>query len=125
MSCRDAVEKTVAELGRRDVLVNNAAEQHPKVSIEQITSRQLESTFRTNVFSMFYFAKAALPHLTQQETSCIINTTSVTAYRGSPGLLDYSVTKGAIVAFTRSPAGQCASKKSGSTPSLPGRSGRR
>ncbi|HEX8324895.1 MAG TPA: SDR family oxidoreductase [Tepidisphaeraceae bacterium] len=111
LSCRDAVEKTVEAFGRLDILVNNAAEQHPKVSIEQITSRQLEATFRTNIFSMFYFAKAALPHLQKQEGASIINTTSVTAYRGSPGLLDYSSTKGAIVSFTRSLAKQLAEKK--------------
>lgn len=98
--CRESVEKTVAELGRLDILVNNAAEQHPQESIEDITNEQLERTFRTNIFSYFYMVRAALPHL--KEGSAIINTTSVTAYRGSPKLLDYSSTKGAIVAFTRS-----------------------
>src|SRR5205814_8470514 len=81
-------------------LINNAAEQHPKPSIEEITSEQLEKTFRTNIFGYFYMVKAALKHLKQGST--IINTTSVTAYRGSGGLLDYASTKGAIVAFTRS-----------------------
>src|SRR6185295_8141596 len=77
-----------------------AAEQHPQESIEQITAEQLERTFRTNIFSQFFLTKAALPHL--KPGSTIINTTSVTAYRGSEQLLDYASTKGAIVAFTRS-----------------------
>lgn len=98
--CHDAVEQTIQELGRLDILVNNAAEQHPQEGLEDISSQQLERTFRTNIFSYFYMAKAALKHL--KEGSAIINTTSVTAYRGSPKLLDYSSTKGAIVAFTRS-----------------------
>jgi NAD(P)-dependent dehydrogenase (short-subunit alcohol dehydrogenase family) len=80
--------------------VNNAAEQHPQESITDISKDQLERTFRTNIFAMFYLVKAAMPHL--KEGSAIINTTSVTAYKGSPKLLDYSSTKGAIVAFTRS-----------------------
>jgi NAD(P)-dependent dehydrogenase (short-subunit alcohol dehydrogenase family) len=85
---------------RLDILVNNAAVQYPQDSLEEISSRQLEKTFRTNIFSYFYMAKAALPHLAKG--SAIINTTSVTAYRGSPHLLDYASTKGAIVSFTRS-----------------------
>ena len=98
--CRQTVEQTVQEFGRVDILVNNAAEQHPQESIEQISAEQLERTFRTNIFSFFYLTKAALPHF--RKGSAIINTTSVTAYKGSPKLLDYSSTKGAIVAFTRS-----------------------
>lgn len=98
--CRRAVQRTVRELGRLDVLVNNAAEQHPCPSIEDITEQQLERTFRTNVFSFFFMTKAALPHL--KKGSAVVNTTSVTAYRGSAELLDYAATKGAIAAFTRS-----------------------
>ena len=97
--CRQAVARTVEDLGRLDCLVNNAAEQHPQEGIEGITAEQLERTFRTNIFAMFYLTKAALPHLS--EGSTIINTTSVTAYKGNPMLIDYSSTKGAIVAFTR------------------------
>ena len=98
--CRELVRRTVAEFGRLDVLVNNAAEQHPRESLEEIDAAQLERTFRTNIFSMFFLTKAALPHL--GEGSTVVNSTSVTAYKGSPQLLDYSSTKGAIVSFTRS-----------------------
>jgi NAD(P)-dependent dehydrogenase (short-subunit alcohol dehydrogenase family) len=98
--CRKAVEQTVKELAKLDILVNNAAEQHPQESIEQITEKQLERTFRTNIFSFFFMAKAAMKHL--KKGSAIINTSSVTAYKGSDHLLDYSSTKGAITTFTRS-----------------------
>jgi NAD(P)-dependent dehydrogenase (short-subunit alcohol dehydrogenase family) len=98
--CKECVEKTVQELGKLSILVNNAAEQHPQESIEDITEKQLERTFRTNIFAQFFMTKAAIPHM--EEGSAIINTASVTAYKGSPQLLDYSATKGAIVAFTRS-----------------------
>jgi NAD(P)-dependent dehydrogenase (short-subunit alcohol dehydrogenase family) len=98
--CRDAVEQTVATFGRLDILINNAAEQHPRDDPIEITSEQLERTFRTNAFGCFQMVKAALPHL--ESGAAIINTTSVTAYRGSHHLIDYAATKGAIVAFTRS-----------------------
>lgn len=98
--CRHAVEETVRAFGRLDILVNNAAEQHPQPGLEKITPQQLERTFRTNVFGYFYMAQAALPHL--QPGASIIMTTSVTAYEGNAQLIDYSATKGAIVAFTRS-----------------------
>jgi NAD(P)-dependent dehydrogenase (short-subunit alcohol dehydrogenase family) len=98
--CRQAVQQTVKTFGQLDILVNNAAEQHPQESIEKISAKQLERTFRTNVFSYFFMTQAALPRL--REGSSIINTSSVTAYRGSPKLLDYSATKGAEIAFTRS-----------------------
>jgi NAD(P)-dependent dehydrogenase (short-subunit alcohol dehydrogenase family) len=100
--CREAVERTVGELGRLDVLVNNAAEQHVAESLEEITAEQLERTFRTNVFGMFFTTKAALRHL--PDGGAIVNTTSVTAYHGNGVLIDYSSTKGAIVAFTRAMA---------------------
>src|SRR5437588_4145898 len=98
--CQQAVQQTVQTLGKLNILVNNAAEQHPRPSIEEISAEQLERTFRTNIFSMFFMTKAALKHIPAE--GAIINTTSVTAYKGAPQLLDYSATKGAIVAFTRS-----------------------
>lgn len=98
--CRKAVEQTVKELGKLDILVNNAAEQHEQQDIKDISKEQLKQTFETNIFSMFYMTKAALEHM--EEGSCIINSTSVTSYRGSHHLMDYASTKGAITAFTRS-----------------------
>ena len=100
--CAEAVEKTVAELGKLDILVNNAAEQYMEdpETMEDIDSARLGSIFSVNIFSMFYFCKAAIPHL--KEGSTIINTTSINAYKGNAPLLSYSTTKGAILAFTRS-----------------------
>lgn len=98
--CETLVEQAHKAFGRLDILVNNAAEQHPQQNIEDITYDQLERTFRTNIFSYFFMTKAALKFFKPGAT--IINTTSVTAYRGSAHLLDYSSTKGAIVSFTRS-----------------------
>jgi NAD(P)-dependent dehydrogenase (short-subunit alcohol dehydrogenase family) len=98
--CRQLVEKTVKEFGRLDILVNNAAEQHETDDPLDIDTAQMERTFRTNVFSFFYLTKAALQHI--KEGGSIINTTSITAFKGHKTLLDYSATKGAIVAFTRS-----------------------
>jgi NAD(P)-dependent dehydrogenase (short-subunit alcohol dehydrogenase family) len=108
-TCVQAVEQCVSKLGGLDILVNNAAEQHPQSNIEDISEEQLVRTFRTNIFSFFFTVKAALKHL--GEGGVIINTTSVTNYKGSPELLDYSSTKGAITAFTRSLSGSLAEKK--------------
>ncbi|MEC5230953.1 SDR family oxidoreductase [Bacillus inaquosorum] len=106
--CEQAVQQTVDHFGKLDILVNNAAEQHPQDSILNISTEQLEKTFRTNIFSMFHMTKKALPHL--KEGSAIINTTSITAYEGDTMLIDYSSTKGAIVSFTRSMAMSLADK---------------
>ncbi|WP_251554358.1 SDR family oxidoreductase [Neobacillus muris] len=98
--CREVVQKTINEYGKLDILVNNAAEQHPQKSLLDISATQLERTFRTNIFSYFYMTKSALPHLKQGAS--VINTASITAYEGNKQLLDYSSTKGAVVSFTRS-----------------------
>ena len=98
--CERSVKQTVDELGQLDILVNNAGEQHYDEDIGNITEDQLKRTFQTNIFGMFFLTQAALPHL--GEGSAIVNCTSETTYKGSPGLLDYSSTKGAILGFTRS-----------------------
>lgn len=107
--CNQVIEQTVKEFGALDILVNNAAEQHVQKNLEDITDQQLQKTFQTNIFSMFYLTRAALPHL--KEDSTIINTSSVTAFAGHADLLDYSATKGAITAFTRSLSANLAGKK--------------
>ncbi|MEG7282380.1 SDR family oxidoreductase [Bacillus sp. 0909A] len=98
--CNEVVRQASQAFSSIDILVNNAAEQHVQPSIEKITSHQLIRTFQTNIFSMFYLTKAVLPHL--KKGSSIINTASITAYKGNKTLIDYSATKGAIVTFTRS-----------------------
>ena len=105
---RHVVDTTVQRFGSIDILVNNAGEQHPQDDIAKVSSAQLEKTFRTNFFAMFNLTREALPHM--QEGGSVINTTSVTAYRGSKHLVDYAATKGAIVAFTRSLALQLAER---------------
>lgn len=106
--CRQAVKQAVDELGGLDILVNNAAEQHEAKRLQDISDEQMERTFRTNIFSMFFVTKAALDHM--KEGASIINTTSITAFRGNETLMDYATTKGAGVAFTRSLAMNLADK---------------
>lgn len=98
--CKEAVRQVVGLFDRIDILVNNAAEQHLVEHLEDLEDAQIERTFRTNIFGQFFLTRAALPFI--ERGGSIINTTSVTAYQGSPALLDYAATKGAIVAFTRS-----------------------
>lgn len=107
--CKNAVEKTVKEYGQLNILVNNAGMQFPEKDVRNITEEQLNVTFRTNIFAYFYFAEAAVGYM--KAGDCIINTTSVTAYRSSPSLIDYSSTKGAITTFTRSLATNLTDKK--------------
>lgn len=107
--CHKAIEEVIGEYGKLNILVNNAAEQHPAKEIQELDTNLMRKTFETNIFSMFYLVQAADPHLKEGDT--IINTTSVTAVRGMPVLLDYSSTKGAILAFTRSLAGNLAERK--------------
>ena len=107
--CQQAVKRAVEAFGRLDILVNNAAEQHTCDDFAEIPVEQVERTFRTNILGYMWMAKAALPHL--KEGAAIVNTTSVTAYKGSPQLIDYASTKGAIVAFTRSLSQSLAERK--------------
>ncbi|WP_425389027.1 SDR family oxidoreductase [Domibacillus iocasae] len=107
-NCKKLVEKVVAEFGSLNVLVNNAGKQFPTKDFLAITPEQLQETFQTNIFSMFYLSQAALPHM--KKGDAIVNTSSVTAYRGAPELIDYSSTKGAITTFTRSLAANLAEK---------------
>lgn len=107
--CKKIIQQTIKQFGKVNVLVNNAAVQFPQKKLADITVHQLKKTFETNIYAQFFLTQAAEPHLT--EGASIINTTSVTAYRGSGHLLDYSATKGAIVSFTRSLSGYFASKK--------------
>lgn len=107
--CNQIVDQTVQEFGNLDIIVNNAAEQHLQKKLEDITDEQLQRTFKTNIFGMFYLTRAALPHL--KEDSAIINTSSVTAFKGNAELLDYSSTKGAVTAFTRSLSANLADRK--------------
>lgn len=108
-NCKLIVDQTLEKFQRIDIVVNNAAVQYEQLSIEDISASQLEKTFRTNIFAQFYLSKFAVPHL--KEGSSIINTASVTAYKGNPALMDYSSTKGAIIAFTRSLSQSLAEKK--------------
>ncbi|KRF13714.1 NAD(P)-dependent oxidoreductase [Paenibacillus sp. Soil787] len=98
--CKQVMEQTIMQFGKLDILVNNAAEQHVQDGLENISSEQMEKTFRTNFFSIFYLTKIALPHM--KPGSSIINAASLAAYEGNEQLIDYSATKGAIVSFTRS-----------------------
>jgi NAD(P)-dependent dehydrogenase (short-subunit alcohol dehydrogenase family) len=109
VNCRRAVVKVIKAFKQIDILVNNAAIHFECEKIEDITSKQLLQTFSTNIFSYFWVTQAAL--VAMPEGSCIINTSSVTAYRGSAGLIDYASTKGAIVAFTRSLAANLVKRK--------------
>ena len=107
--CKQVISQTAEELGGLNILVNNAAQQYPKEDLQQIDQEQLDKTFKTNIYPYFYLSQEALNHL--KEGDSIINTTSVTAYRGSEHLIDYSSTKGAIVSFTRSLGKNLAAKK--------------
>ena len=106
--CERVVSDTIQKFGRLDIVVNNAGEQHPQSSLEDISDEQWDRTFQTNIVAMFRLTKAALPHM--KKGACIINTTSVTAYKGNPLLIDYSSSKGAVVGFTRSSAIQLAER---------------
>ena len=107
--CEEAVNQTIKKFGKLNIVVNNAAMQFPEEEFEDIMTKNLHATFETNIYSFFYVTKAAMAHLQKGDT--IINTTSVTAYRGSGHLIDYASTKGAIVAFTRSLSNLLAKKE--------------
>jgi len=107
--CKKAVLKAYKAFKKIDIIVNNAAVHYPRENITKITQKQLEKTFKTNIFSYFYITKHCMKYL--EEGAAIINTASVTAYRGSERLIDYSATKGAIVSFTRSLASSLVTKK--------------
>ncbi|MDT0691494.1 SDR family oxidoreductase [Salegentibacter sp. F188] len=107
--CKKALQKCVSEFKKLDILVNNAAVQFPKSNIEDVSTAQIKETFETNIYPYFFIAKEAVKHL--KENDCVINTTSVTSYRGSSHLLDYSSTKGAITTFTRSLSQMLVDKK--------------
>lgn len=106
--CLGAVDETIDRFGRLDILVNNAGEQHAQEKFEDVSEEQIEATFRTNIFGQMFMVQAALPHF--DEGSAIVNVTSVTAYRGQDLLIDYSATKGAILAFTRAMASKLADR---------------
>lgn len=109
--CDDAIQKTIDEYGKLDILVNNAAVQFECTDFKQLTNENLDNTFKTNIYGPFYMTRAALNHL--KAGGCIINTASVTAYKGNETLIDYSATKGAMVTFTRSLSTALAKGKTG------------
>lgn len=108
-NCIDIINEVIKKVGRIDILINNAGVQFPQESILDISEEQIKDTFETNVFSYFYITKAALPHL--KPNSCIINTTSITAFNGKKNLIDYSASKGAVTVFTKSLALSLVDKK--------------
>lgn len=99
-NCEQLVQQVIDDFGKLNILVNNAGKQFPQKAIEDISEQQLKETFETNFFGLFFMSQAALAHM--KKGDCIVNTSSITAYNGSPGLMDYSATKGAITSFTRS-----------------------
>ena len=108
-NCKSVVDKCIKKFKKLNILVNNIAVQYPKDKLEDIKTLDLHTTFETNIYSYFYITQAALPYLKKHDT--IINTSSVTAYRGSEHLVDYASTKGAIVSFTRSLSGMLIKRK--------------
>ncbi|ADK15061.1 MULTISPECIES: SDR family oxidoreductase [Clostridium] len=109
--CNSVVEKTISEYGKIDILVNNAAVQYECTDIKQLSDEQFDRTFKTNAYGTFYMTRAAMNYL--KSGACIINTASIVAFKGSATLIDYSMTKGAIVAFTRSLSTALAKGKTG------------